>query len=135
MQNLEHASPPSSSLFQLWITQWQLGILDPKEAPLVLKKILAGLRTRKVDDPFWGFLAQFFASPAGSETSLTRNADGAEGLLERARSLQLQEAKSLLEYLGRCYAFDGDDLQFWKTVHAAIAIHVATRLDTPRRDS
>jgi len=124
MQNLEHASPPSSSLFQLWITQWQVGILDPREATLVLKTVLVDLRARKMNDPFWKFLAQFFASSAGPGTSFPRDGVEPERLLERARSLHPQEAKLLLEYLGRCYAFDGEDLQFWAVAREAIQLHV-----------
>ncbi len=122
MQNLEPASYTSSSLFQLWITQWQLGTLDPKEATLVLKTVLVHLRTREIDDPFWKFLAQFFASPADTGTSFVKDEAEPEQLLQRACSLQPQQARSLLEYLGRCYAFDGDDLQFWTAVRQAIQV-------------
>jgi hypothetical protein len=95
---------------------------------------LVDLRARDVEDPFWKFLAQFFASPVDFGTSFLRDGAGPEQLLERAGALQPQQAKSLLEYLGRCYAFDGDDLQFWKVVGEAIQLHVGAASEKSRSD-
>ena len=126
LQNLESsASSASSSVFQLWITQWQLGILDPREATFVLKTVLVGLRSRKVDAHFWKFLRQFFASPKDAGTSFLIDEAESEQLIQRACSLPSLQAKLLLEYLGRRYAFDGDDLQFWMAVRAAMELYTA----------
>ncbi len=134
MQNLEPASSTSSSLFQLWITQWQLGILDPREASPVLKTVLVDLSTREVGGSLWECLTQFFASPAESGTSFLQDGVEPEQLMLRAWSLQPQQAKVLLEYLGRCYAFDGDDLQFWKALRKAMDLHVDAACEKSRPD-
>src|SRR5258708_32573238 len=106
MQNLEPAAlSASSSVFQLWITQWRLGILDPREASFVLRMVLRDLSAKRVDDPFWRFLRQFLAPPAADAgASLPKDSIAAEQLLLSALSLQPQQAKSLLEYLSQCYA-------------------------------
>lgn len=135
MQNLECAASPPSSLFQLWITQWQLGILDPRDATFVLKTVLVDLRTREGDDPFWKFLAQFFASPVNPGTSFPVGGAEPEQLLQRAETLQSQQAKLLLEYLGRCYAFRGDDLQFWTMIRETIQLLTDTPCEKSRPDS
>jgi hypothetical protein len=127
MQNLEPSSSfRSSAVFHLWITQWRLGILVPNEAMLVLRMVLRDLHNSKADDPFWKFLEQFLG-PSRVSTGMSRPKDKvkAEQLLHDAWSLPPHRAKALLDYLSRCYALNGDDLEFWRAVRAAIELQEA----------
>jgi hypothetical protein len=125
MQIVELSSSVApSSVFQLWITQWRLGILDPLQSTFVLRSVLSTLRTKRPDDPFWTFLQEFFA-PSVADSPATLPTDGVEveHLLHYAYSLQPQQAKSLLEYLSQHHAFNGDNLEFWRAVQEAIELH------------
>jgi hypothetical protein len=125
MHDVEPSTPSAPSpVFQLWIIQWRMGILDPREAAFVLRLVLHDLRTKRADDPFWKFLRQFLTpSVADTETSLPEDAVEVERLLHCAWFLQPRQAKLLLEHLSQCYALNGDDLQFWRAVSEAIELH------------
>src|SRR5258708_9496026 len=121
-----------SPVFQLWIIQWRMGILDPREATFVLRLVLHDLRTKRADDPFWKFLQQFLTPSATDGTPLPEDAGETERLLHCAWSLQPRQAKLLLEHLSQCYALNGDDLQFWTTVSEAIELHDVVPCDPVR---
>jgi len=123
-------------VFDLWITEWRLGILDQRQAASVLKLVLRDLGAKGADDPFWKFLRQFLEpSDADIETRAPEGVSETARLLDCACSLYPQRAKLLLEHLGRFYAFDGDDLQFWGAVSEAIELSAVSSSGTCRLDS
>jgi len=123
-------------VFDLWITEWRLGILDPRQAASVLKVVLRDFGAKGADDSFWKLLRQFLEpSEADMATSLPEDASERARLLDCACSLYPQRAKLLLEHLGRFYAFDGDDLQFWGAVSEAIELSAVSSSGTCRLDS
>jgi len=123
-------------VFDLWITEWQLGILDPRQAASVLKVVLCDFGAKGADDSFWKLLRQCLKPfDADIATSLPEGASERARLLDCACSLGPQQAKLLLEHLIRCYSFNGDDLQFWRAASAAIERNAFSPSEMSRWDS
>ncbi len=123
----------TSPVFNLWLNQWRLSILDSESAAHVLTLVIDSMLVESGQQQFWQHLEQFLSIEA--KGSLVHSAavdssiatmDALEGakdpdsrrqLAERAGQLQPQGAKCLLS---RSHSLESGNATFWRIVEQAI---------------
>jgi hypothetical protein len=126
----------TNPVFNLWLNQWRLSILDSESATPVLAFVIDSMLAQSGQQQFWQHLEQFLSIEA--KGSLVHSAavdssiatmDALEGvkdpdsrrqLAKRAGQLPPQEAKYLLEYLSRSHSLQSGNATFWRIVEQAI---------------
>jgi hypothetical protein len=125
------ANVGSAHIFDLWLSQWRLAILDSNSAQPILASVLNAMLARPGEDPFWQYLQEFFGSPDHASRSfstedikedldVTKNPDLRRHLIEHAKLLPPRQAKRLLEHLSCSYSLHGEDAAFWRIVKKAL---------------
>jgi len=113
----------SASTFQVWMSQWQLSALDTQGCTFVLRFLLRSFSARGREDRFWTFLAQFLFAEDDQESAASNECmHTCKDLLDHAGSLNPDQARALVAYLGECYA-EENDRHFWTTVSEAIQLY------------
>lgn len=127
------ANTESSHIFDLWLSQWRLAILDSNSAQPILSAVLNSMLARSGEDAFWECLQEFFEMPdhessgssvqdpkASMDLSSAKKPDLRHHLVERATLLPPRQVKRLLEHLGSAYSLNGEDAAFWHIVEKAL---------------
>ncbi len=144
MPNANSASAESSQIFDLWLSQWRLAILDGNSAQPILSAVLSSMLARSGEDAFWEYLQEFlaaqkrvsngsFAEEREADTDL-KSPDIRRWLVECVMQLPARQAKCLLEHLGSSYSLHGEDADFWYIVEKALKHAGIERLErVPQR--
>jgi hypothetical protein len=125
------ANTGSAHIFDLWLSQWRLAILDSNSAQPILISVLNAMLARPGEDAFWQYLQEFFGSPDHASggfsakdikeaLDVTKNPDLRRHLIEHSKLLPPRQAKRLLEHLSRSYSLHGEDAAFWRIVEKAL---------------
>ncbi|HEY6348565.1 MAG TPA: hypothetical protein VI636_04065 [Candidatus Angelobacter sp.] len=122
MNNNAQSGLPSDA-FQVWINQWQLAALDTEGCMFVLRFLLRSFSAKRPEDRFWTFLEQFlFAEDDLKDAASEEYPYTSRDLLGYAGSLNPDNARALVAYLGECYAEKSERL-FWATISEAIQLY------------
>lgn len=109
-------------IFDLWLSQWRMAILDCESAKFLLLSILDSMHAMSGQDEFWAQLRRFFDSRNQSNRDVDESdstADLHDRLRLQASLLTSHEAKLLLEDLSRSSSLN-EDRAFWQTAETMI---------------
>jgi len=120
--NAQRELPPNA--FQVWMGQWRLTTLDIDGCMFVLRFLLRAFSSKRPEDRFWKFLREFLSADDRPTDGLkeTLFVHSAKDLLTCAATLEPEQARALVAYLGECYAAE-TDRQFWSTISEAIQLY------------
>ena len=124
------ANAESSQVFDLWLSQWRLAILDSNSARPILSAVLSSMLAQSGENAFWEYLQEFLAAQKHVSAGLfvadrevdpdLKNPDLRRWLVECVTQLPASQAKRLLEHLGSSYSLHGEDAMFWRIVEKAL---------------
>ena len=124
------ANTGAGQIFDLWLSQWRLAILDSNSARPILAAVLSAMLARSGEEAFWECLQEFLEAQkhasAGSsaeemkESADLKTSDVRRWLVECVMQLPARQAKRLLEHLSNSYSLHGEDETFWRIVEKAL---------------